>query len=91
MTEHQEFGQCSRMPVILSQRILEPPFFIKQNSRPFRTVFASENPSIHIFRLYHKDSEGGDNDMINLRRSIRRWDDDVFKSCVQISVQRTRK
>jgi len=64
VTEHQEFGQCSRMPVILSQRILEPPFFAKQNSRPFCILLASENPSIYIFRLYHKDSESRDDDIV---------------------------
>jgi hypothetical protein len=39
------------MPVILLQRILEPPFFVKQNLRPFCIILASKNPTIYIFPL----------------------------------------
>jgi hypothetical protein len=91
MVDAQELRKRSGMAVVLSQWVLELALFAKQNLRPLGLSFAAEDPPTSVLRLYDEDAEARDNDMINLCRSIRGRDDDVVKSRVKISVQRTRK
>lgn len=84
----QEFLQRHYMLVVLVERILELELLAAgQRLRPLRTFLVAENPAGHILGFNDKDAEARHDDVIDLRRAVRRGQRDVVDVFVDVGIQ----
>ena len=84
----QEFLQHHHMLVVLMERILElESSAAGQRLRPLRTFLVAENPAGHVLGFNDKDAEARHDDVINLRRAVRRGQRDVVDVFVDVGVE----
>lgn len=67
----EEFHQCADMEMVLVERVQEAAFPPVDLLGPLALIRGSENPSTVVLCLDHKNSEAGDNDVIDLSGALR--------------------
>ena len=85
----QEFRKCLKVPVVLSQGVLNSVLAAWPNNGPLRRLLISKNPAINIFCLYDKDAVSGNDDVINLRSSILRQKGQIVQGDIDRFVEKS--
>ena len=81
-------GQDFHLAVGLLHRILKRVIVSVNALRPHFLMGKSENPSLFVFCLDDKESKLRHDEVIDLRSSAGRWNDDVMKSSVSLLIEK---
>src|ERR1700736_882773 len=88
MIKVQKISERFGVAIVLSKRILEPIFLAKQNLRPLGIVFPSKNPAFHVLCFDDKDPKSRNENVVDLRRSVRGWDYKIMNLPINVFVQK---